>query len=120
LVYIIQIILYLNFTQIPILASIFLKENVETMELVVHPLDRVLAVTAGANLLETLRAHDVPISYSCMSGRCGTCRCKVVEGRVDMDANHALEDYEIARGFVLSCQAFAASERLVLDFDQDS
>jgi ring-1,2-phenylacetyl-CoA epoxidase subunit PaaE len=36
-----------------------------------------------------------------------------------MDANHALEDYEIARGFVLSCQAFAASERLVLDFDQD-
>ena len=52
------------------------------MELVVHPLDRVLQVQAGANLLETLRANDVPISYSCMAGRCGTCRCKVVNGSV--------------------------------------
>lgn len=50
------------------------------MELVVHPLDRVLQVSAGANLLDTLREHAVPISYSCMAGRCGTCRCKVVRG----------------------------------------
>jgi ferredoxin-NAD(P)+ reductase (naphthalene dioxygenase ferredoxin-specific) len=54
----------------------------ETMELVVHPLDRVLQVQTGANLLDTLRSNDVPISYSCMAGRCGTCRCKVVSGSV--------------------------------------
>jgi ferredoxin-NAD(P)+ reductase (naphthalene dioxygenase ferredoxin-specific) len=36
----------------------------------------------GANLLEVLREHHVPVSYSCMSGRCGTCRCKVVSGQV--------------------------------------
>jgi ring-1,2-phenylacetyl-CoA epoxidase subunit PaaE len=35
-----------------------------------------------------------------------------------MDVNYALEDYEIARGFVLSCQSFPASEKLVVDFDQ--
>ncbi|MCE2872029.1 MAG: 2Fe-2S iron-sulfur cluster binding domain-containing protein, partial [Oxalobacteraceae bacterium] len=52
------------------------------MELVVHPLDRVLNVSPGANLLEALRANDVPISYSCMSGRCGTCRCKVISGQL--------------------------------------
>ena len=34
------------------------------MELVVHPLDRVLTVSPGANLLEALRTNDVPISYS--------------------------------------------------------
>jgi ring-1,2-phenylacetyl-CoA epoxidase subunit PaaE len=37
-----------------------------------------------------------------------------------MDANHALEDYEVASGFVLSCQAFPATDKLVLDFDQDA
>ena len=52
------------------------------MELVVQPLDRILQVRHGANLLETLRANDVPISYSCMAGRCGTCRCKVISGQV--------------------------------------
>lgn len=52
------------------------------MELVVKPLDRHIKVDSGSNLLDVLREHGLPISYSCMSGRCGTCRCKVVEGRV--------------------------------------
>jgi ring-1,2-phenylacetyl-CoA epoxidase subunit PaaE len=35
-----------------------------------------------------------------------------------MDSNHALEDYEVAAGYVLSCQAFPISDKVVLDFDQ--
>ena len=41
-------------------------------------------------------------------------------GEVDMDANFALEDYEVARGFILSCQSFPVSDRLVIDFDQET
>lgn len=52
------------------------------MELVIEPLNRQLPITSGANLLDVLRANEVPISYSCMSGRCGTCRCRVVKGQV--------------------------------------
>ena len=73
----------------------------------------------SVSLLDAGLAQGIDIRYACKGGICATCRCKVVEGRVDMDANHALEDYEIARGFVLSCQAFPASDKLVLDFDQD-
>jgi ring-1,2-phenylacetyl-CoA epoxidase subunit PaaE len=64
-----------------------------------------------------LRA-GLEMRYSCKGGVCSTCRCKVVEGKVDMDVNYALEDYEIARGFVLSCQGFPATDRVVIDFDQ--
>ena len=64
-----------------------------------------------------LRA-GLEMRYSCKGGVCSTCRCKVVDGKVDMDVNYALEDYEIARGFVLSCQSFPATDRVVIDFDQ--
>ncbi len=71
-------------------------------------------------VLEAGLAQGIEIPYACKGGICATCRCKVTEGKADMDANHALEDYEVASGFVLSCQAFPATDRLVLDFDQDA
>lgn len=52
------------------------------MDLLVRPLGRRIQAQAGANLLETLRANEVPVSYSCMSGRCGTCRCQLISGEV--------------------------------------
>ena len=72
------------------------------------------------SILDAGLEHGIDIRYSCKGGVCSTCRCKVLEGKVEMDANYALEDYEIARGFVLSCQAFPVSDRVVLDFDSDS
>jgi len=72
------------------------------------------------SVLDAGLEHGIDIRYACKGGICASCRCKVIAGKVEMDANHALEDYEVARGFVLSCQAFPISEKLVLDFDQDS
>ena len=65
-----------------------------------------------------LRA-GIDMRYSCKGGVCSTCRCKLVDGKVDMDVNYALEDYEIARGFVLSAaRAFPVTDKVVVDFDQ--
>jgi len=72
------------------------------------------------SVLDAGLKQGIDIRYSCKGGVCATCRCKVLEGKVEMDANYALEDYEIARGFVLSCQAFPVTDRVVLDFDTDS
>jgi ring-1,2-phenylacetyl-CoA epoxidase subunit PaaE len=72
------------------------------------------------SVLDAGLRQGIDLRYSCKGGVCATCRCKVVEGKVEMDANYALEDYEIARGFVLSCQAFPVTDRVVLDFDQDA
>ncbi|MGX7006090.1 2Fe-2S iron-sulfur cluster-binding protein [Caballeronia sp. KNU42] len=51
------------------------------MEVTILPLDRTLEVCSGENLLDALRRNQIPISYSCMAGRCGTCRCKIVAGQ---------------------------------------
>ena len=64
-----------------------------------------------------LRA-GLDMRYSCKGGVCSTCRCKILDGKVEMDVNYALEDYEVARGFVLSCQSFPLTDKVVVDFDQ--
>lgn len=70
------------------------------------------------NILDAGNAQGMDLPYSCKAGVCSTCKCKVVEGEVEMDANFALEDYEVAAGYVLSCQCYPVSEKVVLDFDQ--
>lgn len=58
---------------------------------------------------------DLP--FACKGGVCSTCKCKVLEGQVAMKINYALEDYEVAQQFVLSCQAIPTSEKVRVDFD---
>lgn len=61
-------------------------------------------------------AMDAP--YACKAGVCSTCRCKVIEGQVEMVSNHALEDYEVEKGYVLSCQSYPVTDTVVVDYDQ--
>lgn len=75
------------------------------MELIVQPMERKLGVEPGANLLEVLRSNDVPISYSCMAGRCGTCRCKVISGRVLESGREVKRTGLNDDGYVLACMS---------------
>lgn len=74
------------------------------MEVSIHPLDRTLHAQAGDNLLDVLRANQVPISYSCMAGRCGTCRCKVLAGRTQASGPEDSRAPMAAGQSVLACQ----------------
>ena len=78
-----------------------------TVELRVEPFQSRLQVERGANLLSVLRHNALPISYSCDSGRCGLCRCEVIEGEV-LQQGHELRDPAINfehQSSVLACQA---------------
>lgn len=58
---------------------------------------------------------DVP--FACAGGVCGTCRAVLREGTVDMVENYALEQEELDRGYVLTCQSIPTSEKVVVDYD---
>ncbi|WP_027802469.1 FAD-binding oxidoreductase [Paraburkholderia dilworthii] len=74
------------------------------MKVSILPLQRALDARAGDNLLDLLRANQIPVSYSCMSGRCGTCRCRVVSGSV-LTAGSGESNAPINMGeSVLACQ----------------
>lgn len=75
------------------------------MELLVQPLDQSLPIESGVNLLQALRDNNVPVSYSCMSGRCGTCRCKVIEGQV-LESGREIKRTGLDDGrYVLACMS---------------
>lgn len=69
------------------------------------------------SILDAGNAHGAELPFSCKAGVCSTCIAKVVEGEVEMYQNHALEDYEIEAGMVLSCQCHPISNRVTLSFD---
>lgn len=59
--------------------------------------------------------NDAP--YACKGGVCGTCRAKVLAGAVTMERNYALEDDEVAEGYVLTCQSHPTTPDVSLDYD---
>ncbi|MDM7463564.1 phenylacetate-CoA oxygenase/reductase subunit PaaK [Tepidimonas taiwanensis] len=75
-------------------------------------------IGAGEAVLDAALEAGLDLPYSCKGGVCSTCRAKVLEGRVTMEKNFGLTDDEVARGFVLTCQAHAVTPRLVLSFDE--
>lgn len=79
---------------------------------------RTVEMAKGQCILEAALQNALDAPHSCRAGVCSTCRCKVLEGDVEMLANHALEDYEVERGYALSCQAYPLSERLVVSYDE--
>ncbi|WP_312530789.1 1,2-phenylacetyl-CoA epoxidase subunit PaaE [Paracoccus sp. (in: a-proteobacteria)] len=72
----------------------------------------------GESILDAAIANNIDAPYSCKAGVCSTCRCKVLEGEVEMAVNHALEDYEVRAGYVLSCQAIPLSNKVVVSYDE--
>ena len=70
------------------------------------------------SILDAAAAAGMDVPFSCKSGVCSTCRAKVLEGRVRMDRNFALDKDEVAAGFVLTCQSHPLTERVVVSFDE--
>ena len=86
---------------------------------VLEGVTRTFALEKGKeNILDAGLKAGIELPYSCKSGVCSTCRAKLTAGEVDMDVNFALEDYEVARGFVLTCQSYPVTDRVAVDYDQ--
>lgn len=82
------------------------------MEVLITPINKTVSTTNNSTLLEVLLANDIPISYSCLSGRCGTCRCKIIKG--DVHGPSAADGRLAANGrYVLACQSHVESDCII-------
>ena len=60
-------------------------------------------------LLQTARMAGLQAPSSCEVGSCGTCMARLTQGSARMINNDALEDDEVADGWVLTCQSLPTS-----------
>ena len=72
----------------------------------------------NGSVLDAAERAGLDLPFSCRAGVCSTCRVKVVSGTVTMEHNVALEDWELAAGFVLACQARPTGRELELSYDE--
>ena len=59
--------------------------------------------------------NDAP--FACKGGVCGTCRAKLLDGKVVMERNFALEEEEVGAGYVLTCQSHPSTATISVDYD---
>jgi ring-1,2-phenylacetyl-CoA epoxidase subunit PaaE len=69
------------------------------------------------SILDAALAQGADLPYACKGGVCCSCRAKLIEGKVHMDVNYALEAEEVEQGFILTCQSHPLTEKVVIDFD---
>lgn len=71
------------------------------------PAGRAITVTEGRTILEVALAEGIPYPHGCRSGRCGSCKSRLVSGHVDLldHTRFALSDDEKSQSLVLACRA---------------
>jgi len=71
-----------------------------------------LLVKAGDNLLKAALAADIAWPHNCRVGSCGTCKCKLVDGKIKAlaDFSYVLEGDELQDGYILACQTQLRSD----------
>lgn len=69
---------------------------------------------AAENILELAEDNDIAIDSECMAGVCGTCKTRLLAGKVDMETDDGLEEEDRQNNMILPCVATPVTD-VVLD-----
>ena len=76
-----------------------------------------VTIPPGVPVLDGAQHARADLPFACKGGVCGTCRALVTRGAVRMRRNYALEDAELAAGYVLTCQSLPVTDAVTVDYD---
>lgn len=68
-----------------------------------------------ATVLEAADDVGVDIDNSCRAGTCGSCKVRLLKGKVTMDVDDALDDADRQAGVILACQAKSSGDDLEVE-----
>ena len=88
-----------------------------TIKLDGRSIDFDLQLTSDTSILDAALAQGADLPYACKGGMCCTCKAKLLEGEVMMDVHWGLEEEEVEKGYILTCQSHPKTAKVVVDFD---
>jgi ferredoxin-NADP reductase len=88
-----------------------------TLTLVLSGKRHTLAQRSGETFLESARRAGLAPPFSCEAGNCATCIAQVTEGEAKMRVNNALDEDEIAEGWVLTCQGEPTTPHVTVEYE---
>jgi CDP-4-dehydro-6-deoxyglucose reductase len=72
---------------------------------------REFSAAAGASLVDGALSAGITLPHSCKTGRCSTCKCKVLQGETTaLQIEIGLTDAEKSQGWILSCVRTAQTD----------
>jgi len=77
-----------------------------------------ITLEPGESILDAANRIGIDPPFSCQSGVCTTCKCKVLNGEVEMENNFGLGEDEAEEGFILSCISKPTSAGVVVSWDE--
>ncbi|MBH3421298.1 2Fe-2S iron-sulfur cluster-binding protein [Pseudomonas gessardii] len=73
---------------------------------------RTIAVPEGMTILQAALANSIAYPHGCRSGRCGSCKSRLISGEVELlkHSGFALSDEEKSQGLILACCALPRTD----------
>jgi ferredoxin len=71
----------------------------------------------GETLLDSARRAGLDPPFNCEAGNCGTCMAMLTEGTATMRINDALDDDEVADGYILTCQGIPDTAPITVQYE---
>jgi ferredoxin-NADP reductase len=93
------------------------REQEGTVAIVLSGKRHTVPQQAGETLLESARRAGLSPPFSCEAGNCATCIAQVTEGEAKMRVNNALDDDEVAEGWILTCQGEPVTPQVTVVYE---
>ena len=93
------------------------KTGGASLEIIYDELTHQIENMEGKSVLDAALQNKLDVPYSCQGGVCSSCVARIKSGTAEMASNQILTDEEVEEGLVLTCQAHATSNHLVVDYD---
>ncbi len=79
--------------------------------------DLAYSIRKDKNIIQSSIEEGIKLPYSCRSGVCGTCKAKLINGKIDKENsfNQALSEKDIKNNIFLACQSKAISSDIEIE-----
>lgn len=95
------------------------EEKVREVTIILHGDRYKVNVHPGETIQEKALELGLEIPNSCQFGNCGTCKAKLLSGKLQLIEQSALSEEDIKNGYCLTCVGRPASDNVVIMYESE-